>query len=104
MPRSPRPAIPAPFDTLLTRTIDHAAARAVEAALRRAGVAFHLTDDGGRAGRIVEIFVRDSDVPRAAPIAGRIFARRHKLKSFPRQQIPRNDDSTASGWDYSPLM
>jgi len=79
-------AIPAEFDAPLTRTEDRAAARAVEAALRRARIEVFTVDRGE--GVAIELHVRAADQERAVQIAGRIFARRRKMKSFPRPELP----------------
>ena len=42
--RQPGGPIPIEFDTLLTQTADHAAARAVETELKRHGIAFFRTE------------------------------------------------------------
>jgi hypothetical protein len=85
--------VPADFDTLLTRTEDVAAARAIEVALRRGQVDVFTVEQGE--GGAVELYVRRVNQPRAAQLAARIFARRRKIKSFPRQETPRDwpDDS-----------
>jgi hypothetical protein len=72
-------AIPVEFDALLTRTSDHAAARAVEAELSRQGIAFFRTETAGHSDRGVELHVRSADHVRAAQLAAMIFARRQRL-------------------------
>jgi hypothetical protein len=79
-------AMPAEFDALLTRTKDRAAARAVEAALRRGRIDVFTVERGAEVA--IELHVRRADQARAEQIAGRIFARRRKIKSFPRPELP----------------
>jgi hypothetical protein len=86
-----RAAVPIEFDLLLTRTQDHAGARAIEAQLKREKIAVFCTeDDGARALRWIELYIRADDAPRAQQTAGEIFNRRKKIKSFPRPQMPPN--------------
>jgi hypothetical protein len=96
VPAPPRTVVPREFDTLVTRTADHPAAKAVEAALRRAQIQTHVTDDGGRVARQVELYVRAADRERACQIAARIFARRKQIKSLPKLQMPRVDPARPS--------
>ncbi|MBC8107509.1 MAG: hypothetical protein H7Z14_13030 [Anaerolineae bacterium] len=92
-----RPCIPAEFDKLLTKTDDHPAARAIEAQLRKADIAFHAIDDGERAKRTLEIYVGEKRFEQAAQIAATIFARRAKIKKFPKPEIP---DTGRAGGDW----
>ncbi|CAN5445666.1 hypothetical protein BH09PLA1_BH09PLA1_21730 [soil metagenome] len=82
-----RTAIPIDFDTVLTRTQDHGAVRAVENQLKRGGIEAFRSEEGDPANRWVELHVRASDYEKASQIAGEIFARRQKLNSFPRQVV-----------------
>jgi hypothetical protein len=87
--RRPRVAVPIEFDHLLSRTEDHPAARAIEAALRRERIAAFLTDDSAAINQIIDIYVYSADREAAEQIAGKIFARRSKLKkAFPKPQMP----------------
>jgi hypothetical protein len=79
-----RPAIPIEFDTLLTRTQDHGAAKSVETHLMRQNVRSFRSEDTNHANRWIELYVRASDHAQASLIAARVFARRKKLNSFPR--------------------
>ncbi len=85
--RRARPAIPIEFDAVLTRTDDHGAARAVESQMRRDGIEAFRSEEGDLANRWVELHVRAADYARASQIAAHIFARRQRLKSFPRQVV-----------------
>lgn len=85
---TPRVAVPAEFDTLLTRTEDLAAATAIEKVLAEQKIAFFRTDDGQSANRTVELYVRAADQPRAGELAAAIFVRRKKFKSMPRPEMP----------------
>jgi hypothetical protein len=96
MPAEPRAphgaAIPVEFDTSLTHTSDHAAARAVEAELDRHGIAFFRAEAAGHSRRGVELHVRSADHARASQLAGMIFARRQRLDRIaPRPKPPRGD-------------
>ncbi len=84
----PRVAIPAEFDTLLTRTEDLAAAAAIEKVLAEQKIAFFHTDDGQAANRTVELYVRAADQPRAGELAAAIFVRRKKFRAMPRPEMP----------------
>jgi hypothetical protein len=75
-----RAVIPVEFDRLLTRTQDHGAARAVEVQLARERVAVFRSEDGSAANRCIELYVRGSQWEAAAQIAGRVFARRERLR------------------------
>lgn len=101
-PPAPRAAIPVEFDTLLTRTDDHAAARAIENELRRLGIPFFRSEDGNPAKRNVEIHVHTTDFERAGPVAAQIFVRRKKVKSIPRPK-PIDDDSPLKRPPYGGL-
>ncbi len=74
-----RAAIPVDFDTLVTRTPEPAAVRAIEAELTRARIEFHVAHHGEQ----TDLFVRAGDYPRASLIAVEVFVRRRKLKSSP---------------------
>jgi hypothetical protein len=84
----PRMAIPAEFDTLLTRTEDLAAAAAIEKILTQQKIPFFLTHDGRAVNRTVELYVHASDQPRAGELAAGIFVRRKKFKEMPRPELP----------------
>src|SRR5436853_277107 len=81
-------AVPVEFDVVLIRTEDQAAARAIEKALGRHRIPSFRSDNGSAMHRQTALYVRASDRDRAFEIAGEIFARRHKLKSYPSQQVP----------------
>jgi hypothetical protein len=85
---APRMAIPAEFDTLLTRTEDLAAAAAIEKILTQQKIPFFLTHDGRAVNRTVELYVHASDQPRAGELAAGIFVRRKKFKEMPRPEMP----------------
>ena len=85
---APQAVIPPQFDKLLTKSEDHAAVRAIEAALRRAQIAFHTISDGERAKRQVQLYVATANFHRSAEIATTIFARRAKVKKFPKPEVP----------------
>jgi hypothetical protein len=84
----PRMAIPAEFDTLLTRTVDLAAAAAIEKLLTEQKIPFFRTHDGQATNRTVELYVHASDQPRAGELAAGIFIRRKKFKEMPRPEMP----------------
>ena len=88
VPAGTRAAIPIEFDRLLTTTDDHAAVRAIERDLGSAGIAFFSCSDGEPARRMMEIHVATTNFERAAQIASTIFARRAKIRKFPRPEIP----------------
>src|SRR5688500_8060677 len=94
----PAAAIPVEFDALLSQTSDHAAARAVEAELRRHGIDFFRREGAAVTTRGVELHVRSADHARAAQLAAMIFARRKRLDQIsPRRKpidsiIPNNID------------
>jgi hypothetical protein len=86
--------VPVEFDVLLTESSEHAAVRAIVNALQRAKIAHHLAASGDDlAARVLRLYVRSADRERAAEMAGRIFATRKKLKSFPRPQMPAQRES-----------
>lgn len=95
---APRAAIPVEFDAPLTQTADLAAARAVEAELRRHGVDFFRSEGAAARDRGIELHVRSADHARAAQLAAMIFARRKRLDQIsPRRKpvdsiIPNNID------------
>ena len=67
-------AVPAEFDVCLTRSDDHAAIAAIEAALRARRIETFRADGGGYAKRIISLHVRAADQSAAAPVAAQIFA------------------------------
>ncbi len=82
-------AIPVEFDAALTRTTDHAAARAVEAELARQGIRFFRTETGAVTERAVELHVGSADHVRASQLAAAVFARRRRLNQIsPRRKGP----------------
>ncbi len=81
-PPPPRTVIPVEFDTLLTRTDDHAAARAIENELLRLRIPLVRSEDATPARRNVEIHVRAADFERAGPVAAEVFVRRKKIKAI----------------------
>jgi len=83
-PPGPRAVIPVEFDTLLTRTDDHAAARAIENELQRLGIPLFRSEAGEPAQRSIEIHIHAADFETAGPVAAEIFVRRKKIKSIPR--------------------
>jgi hypothetical protein len=91
--------VPAEFDVLLTRTDDHAAARAVEVALRRAGIEVFRSNDAAAAARAVQLHIRAADRDRGAQIAGQIFARRQRVRSFPRPEMPPDGPDSPAFYD-----
>ena len=88
----PRPAIPVEFDVVLTRSTDHAAVTAIGEALARAGIRSFTSSGSGNHSGWSEIYVRAADRERAAPIASHLFARRERIKSLPRQDVPPDVD------------
>ena len=84
-PASPPPprGIPLEFDTLLVRTDDRAAARAVVEALRRAGIDAYESDSLGHTARHVGLHVRASDHERAKQVAEPVLMRRQRVESLP---------------------
>src|SRR4051812_10872997 len=86
--KPPRAAIPVEFDQVLTRTPDLAAARAIELQLAREGIRMFRSDDDSGAGDAeipsVVLLVRADDLARANQVATVIFARRQRVRSFPR--------------------
>ncbi len=75
---APRAAIPLEFDTVVTRTRDPAAARAIEEQLKRDGVAVFRAEEGDAAEETVVLLVRGADVEHAAKVAATLFTRRKK--------------------------
>lgn len=88
----PRAAIPVEFDFLLTRSTDHAGAAAIGGALTRAGIRSFASSGRGSDYGWTEIYIRATDRERAEPIASHLFARRERLKSLPRQDVPPDID------------
>src|SRR4051812_4346190 len=86
IPKPPRAAIPVEFDQVLTRTPDLAAARAIELQLAREGIPIFRSDDaaGDAENPSVVLLVRGDDLERANQVATTIFARRQRVRSFPR--------------------
>jgi hypothetical protein len=82
--RGPRSVIPIEFDTVITTTKDPGGAGAVEQQLRRERIPVYRTHDGPVVDQTIELIVRAQDRDRAIQIASDVFARRQKLKSFPR--------------------
>jgi len=89
-PRRPQAVVPAEFDHLLTATEDHAAARAIEAELHRQLIVVFRSEPDDLVGRVTRLHVRQADREAASQIAAQIFARRQRIRSFPRPQIPPN--------------
>jgi hypothetical protein len=80
-----RPAPSSEFDTLLTRSDDHAGVRAVEVELRRHEIPFSRVEGTEPVRRPVELQVRAADHTRASHLAAMIFTRRLRLeRAFPR--------------------
>jgi hypothetical protein len=100
---APRAVIPVEFDTLLTRTEDHAAVRAIENELGRAGIELFRSESGDPAKRSVELHVRAADFERAGPIAAEVFVRRKKIKSIPRPKPVEETTFSARGPYWGPL-
>ena len=101
-PESPRPAeaiqaaIPAEFDLVLTCSDDHAAVRAIENELRRQNIPVFRVEDKSEVMRPIQLMIRPADRDRAIEVAGKIFARRKRIKAFPRQK-PIPDFGPATG-------
>jgi hypothetical protein len=89
-PASPTPprGIPLDFDTLLVRTDDRAAVRAILEALGRAGIDAYESDGVGHIGRHVGLHVRASHHEWAVRVAEPILARRQRVKALPRRPAP----------------
>jgi hypothetical protein len=83
-PRGPRSVIPIEFDTVVTKTKDQGGAGAVEQQLQRENIPVHRTHEGPFIDQTIELLVRAQDADRAMKVATAVFARRQKLKSFPR--------------------
>jgi hypothetical protein len=86
LPAHPRAAIPIEFDTVVARTSDLAAARAIEDQLTREAVEVFRAEDGDPAEQAVVLLVRGGDFEHASKVAKTIFARRSKLRGFPCQK------------------
>ena len=83
--------MPAEFDALLTRTTDHAGARAVEVELERQAVRFFRVGGGDSSGASVDLHVRSADHAFASQLAAMVFARRQRLNKIdPRQPPPQS--------------
>ena len=83
-PKGPRAVIPVEFDSVITTTQDPGGASAVEQQLRRENIPVHRTHEGPIVDQTIELIVRAQDRERAVKVAADVFARRQKLKSFPR--------------------
>jgi hypothetical protein len=82
--------VPAEFDVVLTRTTDHAGARAVETELACQKVAYFRAEGGDPVERVVQLHVRAADHAFAAQLAAMVFARRKRLNQIdPRRPVPR---------------
>jgi hypothetical protein len=89
--RGPAIAVPAEFDAVLTRTSDHAGARAVEVELAAQKVACFRTEGGDPVDRVVQLHVRSADLAFASQLAAMVFARRKRLNQIdPRRPAPRD--------------
>ena len=86
---APRAAIPVEFDAAVTRTEDHAAARVIEDELTRQQIPVFRAEEDAAARREVVLYVRGADRGRAEAIAAEIFVRRKRLRSLPRQEVPK---------------
>src|SRR4051812_13354551 len=82
--KGPRAAIPVEFDQVVTRTKELAAARAIEEQLGRDGVRVYRIEDGEGEDATAVLLVRAADLDHAARTAAELFARRRRVKSFPR--------------------
>ena len=76
---------PEGFDCVLTQTPDHAAAQAILVELQRRSIPAYRCTSGRE--HVTELRVRPKDHIPAAQIASLIFARRAKLKSYPRPEM-----------------
>jgi hypothetical protein len=84
-----RPAMPVELDTLLAQTDDLAAARAVEVALHREKIDVYVGESATPDAPIVGLYIRACDFDKALAVANQVFAHRKRLKSLPRQEVPR---------------
>jgi hypothetical protein len=84
--RPGRAAIPAEFDTLLTRSEDHAAIRAIEVALAAERIACFRVEGQGTVDRPVELHVCGADAVRASQVASELFARRQRVSKLLRHR------------------
>jgi hypothetical protein len=82
--RGPRQVIPIEFDVVVTHTKDPGGASAVEQQLRRENIPCFRTHEGPVVDQTIELLVRAEDRDRAIKVAADVFARRQKIKSFPR--------------------
>lgn len=87
--RAPRVAIPVEFEVAVTRTDGHAAARAIEDEFVRQRVGVFRAEEGAAGVQFVLLYVRAADRERAGAIAASVFLRRRRIKSLPRQHVPR---------------
>ena len=104
---APQAVIPPQFDKLLTKSEDHAAVRAIEAALRRAQIAFHTISDGERAKRQVQLYIATADFDRSAEIATTIVSAvpdkcimPSRISDARRSSLPR----AQTGWAFTSAM
>lgn len=89
-PRRPgRVPIPVEFDTLLTRSEDHAAVRAIEVALAAERIPCFRVEGQGNVERPIELHVRGADAGRASQIASELFARRQRVSKLLRHRRDR---------------
>jgi hypothetical protein len=79
---------------VLTRTADHAGARAVEVELGAQGVACFRSEGGDAVDRVVQLHVRSADHAFAAQLAAMVFARRKRLNEID----PRRPAPPSTGW------
>ena len=100
LPRPPQAAVPADFDHLLTATEDHAAARAIEIELHRQAIEVFRSEPNQRVGRVTRLYVRPADREQACQVAARIFARRQRIRSFPRPDLPPNMPNTPDFFSF----
>jgi len=87
--RPGRAPIPAEFDTLLTRSEDHAAVRAIEVALGVERIACFRVEGQGNVDRPIELHVRGADAVRASQVASQLFARRDRVSKLLRHRRDR---------------
>ena len=87
--RTGRASIPAEFDTLLTRSEDHAAVRAIEVALGVERIACFRVEGQGNVDRPIELHVRSADAVRASQIASQLFVRRDRVSKLLRHRRDR---------------
>src|SRR3954469_18062125 len=83
-PKGPRGVIPIEFDVVVTHTKDTGGASAVEQQLHREKIPVFRTHEGPAIDQTIELLVRAEDRERAIKVAADVFARRQKIKAFPR--------------------